>query len=99
MYAVEFGIFETNYFSQDSFDNLMDFINEDTKYYDLFKSVYKTAEHPLLPLNSSKTDEVLNKCVPHYLTLNDNGRYVYIVYEDGTMVCQYLPEANVGVLK
>ena len=99
MSAVEFEIFETNYFSQDSFDNLMDFINEDTKYYDLFKSVYKTAEHPLLTLNSSKTDEVLNKCVPHYLTLNDNGRYVYIVYEDGTMVCQYLPEANVGVLK
>ena len=98
-FNADYEIFETHHFSADSFDGLMDFINEDVKYYDIFKSVYKTAEHPLLTLESTKINEVLKKCVPYYLTLNDNGRYVYIIYEDGTMICQYLPEANVGVLK
>lgn len=98
-YGVDYEIFETYQFSKDSFNTLMDFINEDTKYYDLFKSVYKTAEYPLLTLNNTKIDEVLSKCVPYYLTLNDNGRYVYVVYEDGSIVCHYLPEANVSVLK
>lgn len=33
-----------------------------------------------------------------YDTYNDNGRYVYVIYEDGCVVTKYLPEKSLSVL-
>lgn len=92
-------MFESNQFHYSSLVGLSDCITKEETQYNLLKDIYKEAGQPLSVLDSNKNSEVLEKCVPFYFVNNDNGRYVYIVYEDGSIVCQYLPEANVGVLK
>lgn len=91
--------FESNYFYNGSLNGLMDCISKEETQYNLLKEIYKESGQPLSTLDSNKNSEVLEKCIPFYFVNNDNGRYVYIVYEDGSVVCQYLPKANVGVLK
>lgn len=92
-------IFDSNHFYNNSFSGLMDCINKEETQYNLLKDIYKEAGQPLSTLDSNKNNAVLEKCVPFYFVNNDNGRYVYVVYEDGSIVCHYLPEANVSVLK
>ncbi len=86
-------------FSYSRFRYLMDYISADTNSMNLLKEVYELAESPLKPVDKSKHQSVIDNAVPTYLTYNDNGKYIYIVYEDGTVVNQYIPQANVGILK
>ncbi len=75
-------------------------IQEPTSEYDLLKKIYQDAGCPLISVtDKEKTREIVDNTVSQFLTLNDNGRYVYVIYEEGVMVCYYLPEANVGVVK
>ncbi len=97
--GMNINTFESNYFYNNSFSGLMDCITKEETQYNLLKDIYKEAGQPLSTLDSDKNNAVLEKCVPFYFVNNDNGRYVYVVYEDGSIVCHYLPEANVGVLK
>ncbi len=76
------------------------FIDEPATEYDLIKRVYKDAGHPLTSVtDTEKAQKIVDKTVSQYLTINDNGRYVYVIYEEGVIVCYYLPEANVSVIK
>ena len=86
-------------FSYSRFRYLMDYISSDTNCMNLLKEVYETAESPLKPVDKSKQQSVIDNAVPTYLTYQDNGKYIYIVYEDGTVISQYIPQANIGVLK
>ena len=91
--------FNSSAFTYSRFRYMIDYISVETNCMNLLKEVYETAESPLKPIDKSKYQSVIDKAVPQYLTYQDNGKYIYIVYEDGTTVCQYLPQANVGVLK
>lgn len=76
------------------------FLQDTITEYDLLKKMYQDAGHPLVSVtDTEKAREIVDNTVSQYLTLNDNGRYVYVIYEDGVMVCYYLPEANVSVVK
>lgn len=76
------------------------FIDEPTTEYDLIKRLYKDAGHSLESVtDAEKIQKIVDKTTSQYLTLNDNGRYVYVVYEEGVMACYYLPEANLSVIK
>ena len=75
-------------------------IQEPITEYDLLKKVYQDAGHPLISVtDTEKAREIVDNTVSQYLTMGDNGRYVYVIYEEGMIVCYYLPEANVGVVK
>lgn len=66
---------------------------------DTLKRVYKDAGHPLESVtDTAKAQAIVDKSVSQYMVSGDNGRYVYVVYEQGPIVCYYLPEANVSVL-
>ncbi len=81
-------------------DTIGYFIQDTITEYDLLKKMYQDAGHPLISVtDTEKAREIVDNTVSQYLTLNDNGRYVYVIYEEGVMVCYYLPEANVGVVK
>lgn len=76
------------------------FITEDYSVVDMLKKIYKDAGHPLKSVtDTAKAEQIANKSVSQYMVYGNNGRYVYVVYEEGPVVCYYLPEANVSVLK
>lgn len=76
------------------------FLDETKSRYDVLKLVYKDIGHPLVSVtDKDKIDAIYNKSVPTFTYGGDNGRYVYVVYEEGPIVCYYLPEANVPVIK
>lgn len=76
------------------------FITEEYSAVDMLKKVYKDAGHPLTSVtDTAKAEAIAGKSVSQYMVSGDNGRYVYVVYEEGPIVCYYLPEANVSVLK
>ncbi|MGN1162113.1 MAG: hypothetical protein ACI4SX_07715, partial [Candidatus Fimenecus sp.] len=75
------------------------FINDECSPYDMLLKVYNEAEHPLKKLDLAKSEQVLNSCVPFYSYYHDNGRFVYVIYENGIMMAYYLPQAQVGVLQ
>lgn len=75
------------------------FINDECSSYDMLIKVYNEAEHPLKKLDLEKTEQVLNNCVPFYSYYNDNGRFVYVIYENGIMMAYYLPQAKTSVLQ
>ncbi len=76
------------------------FIDEKVNSLDMLKKLYAEAGHPLKSVtDTAKAEELIEKSVSQYLIYGDNGRYVYVVYEEGPIICYYLPEANVGVLK
>ena len=81
-------------------DTIGYFLQDTITEYDLLKKMYKDAGHPLISVtDTEKAREIVDNTVSQFLTLNDNGRYVYVIYEEGVMVCYYLPGANVGVVK
>lgn len=62
--------------------------------------IYKVNGHPLTAVtDEKKMNEIIEKSVPFYTTLGDNGRYVFVLYGSGILVDYYLPEANLSVLK
>lgn len=74
--------------------------NEQLSNIDTLKRVYKDAGHPLTSVTDvAKAEAIAEKSVSQYMVSGDNGRYVYVIYEEGPIVCYYLPEANVSVLK
>lgn len=74
-------------------------ISEPMKCIDILKKSYFDAGYQLNSASSDKFEKIINSAVPHYFTYGDNGRYVYIVYDDGTVVAKYLPESSLAVLK
>ncbi len=104
-YSTQFSDYEETTFnqrelSQYSNDAITYFIDEPATGYEILKRIYKDAGHPLVSVpDTEKAQEIVDKTVSQYLVLNDNGRYVYVVYEEGPMVCYYLPEANLSVIK
>lgn len=92
--------FDSNEFAFHSFSEASWFITEDYSVVDLLKKVYKDAGHPLASVtDTAKAESIAGKSVSQYMVGGNNGRYVYVVYEEGPIVCYYLPEANVSVLK
>lgn len=87
-------------FGYGAFELVGYFIDEKLNNLDMLKSLYKDAGHPLKSVtDTAKAEEIIGKSVSQYLVYGDNGRYVYVVYEEGPVVCYYLPEANVSALK
>lgn len=93
-------MFENSHLQMYENDTIGYFIKEPITEYDLLKKMYQDAGHPLISVtDTEKAREIVDNTVSQFLTLNDNGRYVYVIYEEGMIVCYYLPEANVGVVK
>lgn len=81
-------------------DNLEFYVPKDIKALDLLKDVYTVGEHPLVSVTEqSKIDSIMKASVPFYLTIGDNGRYAYAVYDDGTILPYYIPQSNLDALK
>lgn len=85
--------------SDSYFFNLSWYLSEKITKEELIKKVYADIGHPLGVVDAEKIDNVVSSSVGNYEIHNDNGRVVFIIYEDGSMIEKYLPEANVGVLK
>ena len=81
------------------FFNLSWYISEKVTKEELIKKVYADIGHPLGVVDADKIENVVSGSVGNYEIHNDNGRVVFIIYEDGSIIEKYLPEANVGVLK
>lgn len=95
-----FDVFEVTDVNNGAVDLMGYFITEKVNSVQMFKDVYKDVEHPLESVtDTAKAEEILAKAVPRYLTHKDNGRYVYVIYEEGYVMGYYLPEANLDVLK
>lgn len=82
-----------------SMDGVGMFTGSDISKYDMLIKVYNEVQHPLKKLSAAEGKNVLEASVPMYFTAGDNGRYIYVIYEDGTMMNYYLPEANLASLK
>lgn len=73
---------------------------EPDTYYNAIHLIHNTINQPLTKVTDKNlTEKIVNSSVPLFATTNDNGRYIYVIYEDNTLMMYYLPEANVGVLK
>ena len=88
-----------NALSDSYFFNLSWYLSEKITKEELIKKVYADIGHPLGVVDAEKIDNVVSSSVGNYEIHNDNGRVVFIIFEDGSMIEKYLPEANVGVLK
>lgn len=74
-------------------------ISEPMKCIDILKKSYNDTGYQLHSASSDKFEKIINSAVPYYFVYGDNGRYVYVVYDDGTVVAKYLPETSLAVLK
>ncbi len=75
------------------------FVTKETTAYDLLKEIYDDNGHPLTSVtDKEKTAEIIENTAVEYFTPADDGRYIYVIYTDGKMLCYYVPEANVSVL-
>ena len=95
-------MFEMTFFGYDSNYNMGYFIETDATVteYDMLQMIYKDAGQPLVSVKDSvKAQEIADKTVSQYMTLNDDGRYVYVIYEGDVMAWYYLPEANLSVIE
>lgn len=95
-------MFEQSYFGYDANYNMGYFIDTSAPVteYDMLNMIYKDAGNPLISVkDTAKAQEIADKTVSQYMTLGDDGRYVYVIYEGDVMVWYYLPEANLGVIK
>lgn len=73
---------------------------EPDTYYSAIHLIHNTINQPLTKVtDKQQMESIVNNSVPLFMTNNDNGRYIYIVYNDKSLMMYYLPEANVGVLK
>ncbi len=95
----ELNYYSSNALSDSYFFNLSWYISEKTTKEELVKKVYADMGHPLDVVDAEKVEKVVSSSVGNYEIHNDNGRVIFIIYEDGSMIEKYLPEANVSVLK
>ncbi|MBR2953264.1 MAG: hypothetical protein IKC45_02635 [Clostridia bacterium] len=104
-YSLYYPDIETKSFEQVQYtkyrnDNIAYFIDETMTEYEFLKKVYKDIGHPLESVTETeKAQKIFDNTVSRYMYLGDQGRFVYVVYEEGPIVCYYLPEANVSVVK
>lgn len=92
--------FTSSEFTQYVFNEAGWYIGENMALVDVLKKVYNDAGHPLTAVtDTAKANAIVDKSVSQYMVHGDNGRYVYVIYEEGPVVCYYLPEASVSVLK
>ncbi len=101
IYEYKEQTFSVGAYNQQNPYNMSYFFKEKITAYDLLNDVYEDAGHPLISVtDTGEIDKIMNNIVSNeYLLLGDNGRYVYVIYEDGPIMCHYLPEANVSVIK
>ncbi len=67
--------------------------------YECLKKLFATCGHPLISVtDAAKAEKIVNATVPCYNLTGDAGRYVYIIYENDTVVYAYLPAANANVI-
>lgn len=91
-YQAAYSAFENN--------RLGYFIDKPMTEYELLKKMYKDIGHPLTSVtDTEKAQEIFDNTVSRYIFLGDEGRYVYVVFEEGPIVCYYLPEANMSIIK
>lgn len=68
-------------------------------YLDFIEIVYKESGINITRVdNADKANEIAKASRAVYDTHNDNGRYIFVIYEDGCVVPKYLPEKSVSVL-
>jgi hypothetical protein len=92
--------FEQGMYSAYQNDMLGYFIDETMTEYELLKKMHQDIGHPLTSVtDTEKAQEIFDKTVSDYMFLGDQGRFVYVVFEEGPIVCYYLPEANMSVIK
>lgn len=97
---IELEAFEQGMYSAYQNDMIGYFIDESLTEYELLKKVYKDIGHPLESVtDTEKAQKIFDNTVSRYMYLGDEGRFVYVVYEEGPIVCYYLPEANMSVIK
>ena len=75
-------------------------IRESGNYTEFVNMMYSQENVKVINVNdSAKAQKIADKSVPVYDTYKDDGRYVFIVYDDGSVVKGYVPEAAISVLK
>ncbi|MDE5995118.1 MAG: ABC transporter permease, partial [Oscillospiraceae bacterium] len=68
-------------------------------YLDFLEIVYNESGAKLTRVdNADKANEIAKASRAVYDTYNDNGRYIFVIYEDGCVVSKYLPEKSTSVL-
>ena len=68
-------------------------------YLDFMEIVYNANDSKLTRVDDTeKAKKISDASQMVYDTYKDNGRYVYVIYEDGTVVPKYLPEKSLSVL-
>ncbi len=99
--GIEIGMFDgATQFDFSSVDEIAYFITEDITAFDALKRIYKDAGHPLVSVtDKAEMEKIANSSVAQYVLLENAGRYVYIVYDNGSVALRYLPEENLDVLK
>lgn len=98
--AIEIESFEQGMYSAYQNDMIGYFLDGTMTEYELLKKVYKDIGNPLKSVtDTEKAQDIFDNTVSRYMYLGDQGRFVYVVYEEGIIVCYYLPEANLSVIK
>lgn len=68
-------------------------------YLDLMEIVYNAREVKLSRVDDKeKANKIADASRMVYDTYGDNGRYIFVIYEDGCIVSKYLPEKSLSVL-
>lgn len=85
-------------------NNAMDY-ESNGKYKDTYINLFnKSFDDAGVKLNKvtdqKKAESIVSKAVPFIADIrNDDGRYIYIIYDNNIIVEEYIPAANVSVLK
>ena len=103
-YAARLFDYSDDYYSKsygwNSLQDMQYYITKDTDMLTIIKDIYIASGHPLTSVTEqSKIDSMLKGCVPFYRTVGDEGRYAYAIYDDGSILAYYIPQANLAVLK
>ena len=97
---IEYEKFDQGPYTAYQNDMIGYFIDKPMTEYEFLKKVYKDIGHPLKSVtDTEKAQKIFDNTVSRYMFLGDKGRFVYVVYEEGPIVCYYLPEANMNILK
>ena len=68
-------------------------------YLEFMEIVYNANDSKLTRVDDTeKANKIADASRMVYDTYGDNGRYIYVIYEDGTIVPKYLPEKSLSVL-
>lgn len=49
--------------------------------------------------DKTKAQKISDEAYSVYNTYNDNGRCIFVIYDDGSVIAKYLPESSLSVLK